>query len=156
MTGPGLARAGAIRPWREEDIPRIAALVRELDEALGGDFRPDEGRLRAMFGRMAALPGIYETYVYEEEGEVLGFVSLLFYESAYHRVGTAQVNELVVDARRRSGGVGAALLARAVARARARGMDEIEVGVERENEGARRFYARHGISEEYLLLGMEL
>lgn len=156
MTSPGMVRPGAIRPWREEDLSRIAALVRELDEALGGDFRPDEGRLRAMFESMSALPGIYETYVYEEEGEVLGFVSLLFYESVYHRVGTAQVNELVVDARRRSGGIGAALLTQAVARARARGMDEIEVGVERTNEGARRFYARHGISEEYILLGMEL
>lgn len=145
-----------IRPWREADLPRIAELVRELDEALGGDFKPEEKRLRAVFADMAVLPGVYETYVYEEEGTVLGFVSLLFYESVYHRVGTAQVNELVVDARRRGGGIGAALLELAVARARARGMDEIEVGVERENEGARRFYARHGLDAEYLLLGREL
>lgn len=39
--------------------------------------------------------------------------------------------------------------------ARVRGMDEIEVGTERENSGAQRFYRRCGFDEEFVLLSKE-
>jgi GNAT superfamily N-acetyltransferase len=41
-------------------------------------------------------------------------------------------------------GIGGALMRRAEALAQSRGAEEIELGVERENEGARRFYERLG------------
>ncbi len=39
------------------------------------------------------------------------------------------------------------------AEARRRGMDEIEVGTEKTNLAAQRFYRRVGFDEEYVLLG---
>ncbi len=37
----------------------------------------------------------------------------------------------------------------------ARGLDELEVGTEKTNQGAQRFYQKCGFDQEYVLLGME-
>jgi ribosomal protein S18 acetylase RimI-like enzyme len=104
---------------------------------------------------MAANPDFYFTLVAEQEGHVIGFISLLFYRVWFHPGGTALINELIVDDRYRNQGIGALLIDAAVKEAHSRGMDEIEVGTEQENLGAQRFYRRCGFNETYLLLGME-
>jgi ribosomal protein S18 acetylase RimI-like enzyme len=43
----------------------------------------------------------------------------------------------------------------AVAAAKEAGLDEIEVGTEKDNTGAIAFYRRTGFCEEYVLLGKE-
>jgi ribosomal protein S18 acetylase RimI-like enzyme len=144
-----------IRKMIEADLPRVAMLLEELSTALGEDHTLDKNDLRRHFANMSAQDETYENYVCEHENEVIGFLSLLFYRSLYHRNGTALINELIVSEEHRGKHAGASLLEYAVNRARERGMDEIEVGVMQENEGARRFYRRHGLATEYLLLGME-
>lgn len=52
--------------------------------------------------------------------------------------------------------MGRLLIERAVEEARRGGMDEIEVGTEKGNAAALRFYRSNGFEEEYVLLGMEL
>ena len=144
-----------IRSWREDDLPEVTALLAELDEALGETQSVGLADVERQFRRMASEPGTYAAFVCEEAGAIRGFLSLLFYRSVYHREGTAQINELVVSKDCRGKGIGESLLAHAIAFARARNMDEIEVGVMKDNEGAIRFYKRHGLDEEYFLLGME-
>ena len=145
----------AIRSWREEDLPQVTTLLAELDDALGETQSIGLADVERQFRLMGSEPGAYSNFVCEEDGAIKGFISLLFYRSVYHREGTAQINELVVSKDCRGKGIGEALLAHAVALARARNMDEIEVGVMKDNEGAIRFYKRHGLDEEHLLLGME-
>jgi len=144
-----------IRSWREEDLPQVTALLAELDDALGEAQAVCLDDVRRQFRLMESEPRAYSNFVCEEEGAVMGFLSLLFYRSVYHREGTAQINELVVAKDSRGQGIGEALLAHAMALARARNMDEIEVGVMKDNTKAIRFYKRHGLDEEYFLLGME-
>lgn len=144
-----------IRPWTERDLPAIARLLSELDEALGESTVLDPGRMLRQYRSMGRHPDLYENYVYDDEGVAVGFLSLLFYESVYHRTGTAQVNELVVAKGRRGAGIGSALIGHALERARGRGMDELEVGVMKDNAEALAFYRARGIADEYLLLGVE-
>jgi GNAT superfamily N-acetyltransferase len=145
----------AIRRWARADLPRIGELLGQLAAAIGEEYCPDGPALEERFASMEAGGSIYLNLVYEEAGKLLGFVSIVFYESVFHRVGTALVNELIVDESARGKGIGAVLLGEAVREARARGMDEIEVGVEKTNSKAIAFYQANGMDEEYLLLGKE-
>lgn len=54
------------------------------------------------------------------------------------------IDNLVVTARRRSRGIGRALLDAAMAWARTRGATHVELGVHDVNRDALRFYRRHG------------
>ncbi|HTX73296.1 MAG TPA: GNAT family N-acetyltransferase [Rectinemataceae bacterium] len=144
-----------IRPWDEGDLAQVVALLQELNEALGEDQVLDLETVKEHYLSMRNQGETYESYVFEEHGRVLGFLSIVFYRSVYHRQGTALVNELVVTRRERGRKIGEALLQRAIDRARERGMDELEVGVMKDNVDAIAFYKRQGVTEEYLLLGME-
>ncbi|MDY0095956.1 MAG: GNAT family N-acetyltransferase [Candidatus Vecturithrix sp.] len=73
----------------------------------------------------------------------------------YHKQGTALINELIVSKAYRNQKIGEQLLQYGINAARERGMDEIEVGVMKDNSGAIRFYKKHGITAEYVLLGLE-
>ena len=145
----------SIRHCRAEDLPAVIGLLEQLGEASGGAPGFDLAHVGRLFEEMSHAPGIYLNFVYEIEGEVVGFLSMVFYRTLYHQGGTALINELVVDRCWRGQGVGGQLVRRAAAEARARGMDELEVGTEQENQPAQAFYRRAGFDEEYVLFGME-
>ncbi len=144
------------RSWEEGDLPQVLALLKSLAESLHDDIAFESERLRRQFRSMKRKPEIYESFVCEEAGAILGFVSIVFYESAFHHKGTALLSELVVAAGARDAGIGERLLRRAVEEAEIREMDEVEVGVMKDNEAAIRFYKKRGLVEEYLLLGLDL
>jgi ribosomal protein S18 acetylase RimI-like enzyme len=127
-----------------------------LDKTIGDGPILEEGNLLRHFKAMEENTDVYENYVITDDGSVVGYMSLLFYRSLFHAEGTAQINELVVDGKHRNKGYGKALLQFGIQRAKDRSMDEIEIGVEKENLAALEFYKRNGIEEEYVLLGMEL
>jgi ribosomal protein S18 acetylase RimI-like enzyme len=145
-----------IRSWDEADLPQVLALLKSLAEKLGDDIAFDPERLRRQFRGMKRKSDVYESFVCEEAGAILGFISLVFYESAFHLKGTSLISELVVAEGARGSGIGERLLRRAVEEAEIREMDEVEVGVMKENEEAIRFYKKRGLVEEYLLLGLDL
>jgi ribosomal protein S18 acetylase RimI-like enzyme len=145
-----------LRSWEEGDLPRILDLLKVLAEKLGDGMVFDMDRLRRQFRAMKRKGELYECFVCEEEGRVTGFVSVVFYESVFHMKGTALISELVVEEGSRGSGIGERLLRRAVEEAEIRDMDEVEVGVMKENEEAIRFYKKRGLVEEYLLLGLDL
>lgn len=80
---------------------------------------------------------------------------MVFYKTVFHRGGTALINELIVTRKHRGRGIGTKLVEAAVREAKARGMDEIEVGTEKGNGRAIGFYQANGFDEEYVLLGRE-
>lgn len=144
-----------IRPWNENDLAAILSLLNELNEALSGDQPISLEIIRSHYIEMMKSPEIYENYVAEVAGKVVGFISLVNYRSVYHRKGTTLINELVISSSYRNQGIGEALLKFSIQKAQEQSMDEIEVGVMKENCRAIAFYKRHGIDEEYLLLGKE-
>jgi len=144
-----------VRPCEEKDIPAVVDLITQLAEVASGGKDFDLERFHALFHQMTKKPETYANFVYEDEGKVVGFLSEVFYMTFYHRVGTAQVNELVVDDNYRGKGIGHALMKAAEEEARRRNMDELEVGTESENLRAQAFYRKYGFDEEYILFGME-
>ena len=144
-----------IREWKITDLDVIVKLLTQMNEALGEDQVLIESNIKEHFVRMEEQKETYENYVLEEEQKIIGYMSLLFYRSLYHKKGTAQINELIVDEENRNKGLGKELLQYGIKRAQEREMDEIEIGVEKENIKAIKFYKDNGIEEEYLLLGKE-
>jgi ribosomal protein S18 acetylase RimI-like enzyme len=144
-----------IREWKITDLDAIIKLLTQMNEALSEDQELEESNIREHFVKMEEQKDTYENYVLEEEQKIIGYMSLLFYRSLYHKEDTAQVNELIIDKEYRNKGLGKELLQYGIKRAQEREMDEIEIGVEKENIKAIKFYKDNGIEEEYLLLGKE-
>ncbi len=144
-----------VRLCEEKDLPVVVNLITQLADVDTGGKDFDVVRFRDLFRKMSAQPDVYANFVYEVDGKVAGFLSMVFYMTFFHRVGTAQVNELVVADGYRGQGIGQALMKAAEDEARKRGMDELEVGTEKENVKAQAFYRKYGFDEEYVLFGME-
>jgi len=144
-----------IRMWREEDLPEIYNLLNELNEALGEDQEISIETIKNHYTEMQRNKDIYQNYIYDIKDKVVGFVSIVNYRSVYHKNGTALINELIVSREYRNRGIGEELLRYCIKEAEWNEMDEIEVGVMKENRKAIEFYKRNGIDEEYLLLGKE-
>ena len=145
-----------IRKWTEDDLKDIITLLHQLNETLEEGQELKEETIKQHFKEMEDNKDIYENYVIIDKDKVVGYMSLFFYRSLYHKEGTAQINELIIDKEYRNKGYGKELLEFGVQRAEDRNMDEIEIGVEKSNNKALEFYKRNGIEEEYLLLGKEL
>lgn len=144
-----------IRVCQASDLPAARGLLLQLTEVAHETGFLDPERLQELFDELSAQPDMYLNLVAESGGQVVGFISVVFYKTLFHRGGTALINELVVDRGARGMGIGRALVERVVAEARARGMDEVEVGTEQSNQRAKAFYRGCGFDEEYVLLGME-
>ncbi len=144
-----------IRKCQATDIDSLLHLMAQLGEFAHGDHLPDAAQFEQHFKSMEKSPEIYLNLVGVNGEKVAGFLSMIFYRSFLHKVGSALINELVVDETTRGQGIGRKLVEAAMAEARERGMDEIEVGTETDNLAARQFYHAAGFDEEYVLLGKE-
>jgi len=144
-----------IRTITEEDLPSIRKLIEQLAVDLGEVFEISKEKALEHYLAMQEHPEVYRSFVYCMDDQVIGFLSLVLYRSFFHRKGTALVNELVVKKEFRNRQIGKAMLEHAFSVATEAGMDELEVGVMKENTRALAFYRQNGFDEEYLLLGKE-
>lgn len=144
-----------IRECLDSDLPVVVNLLNQLSETTDDPENLNPATVAAVFEECRRHPEFYLNLVAEAGGRVVGFESIVFYKTLFHKGGTALINELVVDHSVRGSGIGAALVERTRQEALTRGMDEMEVGTECDNHAARAFYARCGFDEEYVLLGME-
>lgn len=151
-----------LRPLEKRDLAALVELMRELSRSAESTVDFTVEALETTLDAMAKSPGMYVNLVAERTGtnkaepEIAGFISVVFYRSFFHRVGTALINELVVLPSHRGAGVGTVLVDAVRREALRRRMDEVEVGTERTNSVAQSFYRKAGFDEEYILLGMEL
>jgi ribosomal protein S18 acetylase RimI-like enzyme len=143
-----------IRKWEEKDITQITELLDQLEKDLKEETKILLETVREHYNKMRKNE-VYESFVYEENKQVIGFISVVFYRSVLHRNGTALVNELIVDKKFRGKRIGKKLIDCVIKEALIMEMDEIEVGVMKENTDAIRFYKANGMDEEYYLLGKE-
>jgi ribosomal protein S18 acetylase RimI-like enzyme len=144
----------AVRDYvADRDDAALRACFVELQEAERAiDPRMPSGEsiadayLATMFERCAAWAG--RVFVADADGRVVGFVTVWGrmppQEIDDEPVDTAYVSDLVVVPASRGRGIGAALLARAEAHARAQGVASIGLGVMARNVEARRLYERLG------------
>ncbi len=128
-----------IREAREEHAARLPPLLGQLgypEQAAGV-----AGRLRALLapGARAAV-----LLAEAEDGSLLGLLALHWGEMLHLDGPVARIGTLVVEETARGGGVGAALVAAAEARARAEGCTLLEVTSGRRRERTHRFYQSQG------------
>lgn len=144
-----------IRSMTRHDIPAVLILMNELNLEFGEDGQVDEEIMSEHFEAMRSNTDMYQNLVLEVDKQIIGFMSLLFYRSFLHHKGTALINELIVKKEFRDRNYGKELLQHGIRKARELGLDEIEVGVMKDNVKALEFYKRNGLDLEYQLLGME-
>ena len=126
----------AVRQVRADDAASIAALAGQLG------YPTSTEELAARLPAVAASPDAVLLVAGTAE-EVHGWIHVELKRSLLAPLG-AQVMGLVVDERRRSEGIGAALLAAGEAWARERGCRSMLVGTRVTRERAHRFYRRAG------------
>lgn len=147
-----------IRAARPEDVAEIAALF--ADDALGGhgdttdpEVLPD---YLAAFQRIAASPN--ETlYVADRHGEIVGTFQTLVTTTMTARGSSAMIIEAVqTRADCRGQGIGAAMIAFAIERARAEDVRLVQLTSNAARTDAHRFYARLGFAPSHLGFKLKL
>ena len=128
-----------VRPATEADIDSISRLMEEL----GYPSTPEQVRMR-----LARVAGDdrYSAHVAEVDGAVAGFLGLQTGWAYEHDEPFARIISLVVDARVRRRGVGAALVRFAEGWARERGAYGVTLTTNVRREEAHRFYEAVGFS----------
>ena len=132
-----------IEPATAGDIPELAALLALLftQEA---DFRPDREKQERGLRLIIESPQVGVIFAAREGGEIVGMVSLLFTVSTAEGGRACWLEDMVVHPDRRGNGLGSRLLQTAIAYARSNGCARITLLTDQLNQGAIRFYGRHG------------
>lgn len=136
-----------IREATEADLPRLAALYRQLDPVT----EIDGDRLHMIFSRLREYPH-YRVYVAQQDGSIVGTYALLIMHTLGSRCAPAGiVEDVVVDESARGGGVGRAMMLDAMQRCRDAGCYKLVLSSNDKRQAAHRFYealgfAKHGTS----------
>jgi GNAT superfamily N-acetyltransferase len=135
-----------VRKARESDLGRIVELLLLGPVPGAPPSREDPGDLgpyRAALREIADSRGA--VLVAERAGEVMGVCQLIVFQHLQAHGGLcAEVESMHVHPEHRDGGVGAALLAAAVTRARALGCYRVQLTSNAARLDAHRYYERHG------------
>lgn len=146
------AGAPVVREARPQDLPRLAALLREL--AQGGEHPELEppgltDGHRSAFRALAADPRA-RVLVLEAGGQVLGTLTVYLLPNLSHGGRPfALVENVVVADGARERGYGRALMERAVALAREAGCYKLALTSNRRRDAAHRFYEGLGLNHTH-------
>jgi GNAT superfamily N-acetyltransferase len=144
---PEGAAGWSVRAAAAGDVGATAAAVEQLLAELGGR-RPPRKRLEAEVRALVEDPAVGVLLVAEAAGEIVGVLGASW-QRAIHVPGPyLTIQDLWVERRWRSRGVGAGLVESLAALARGRGVGRIEVGLPRQTFAAiaqtEAFYAANG------------
>ena len=144
------------RPAGAADVPAIVQML--ADDALGATREHAEPPLpQSYFDAFDAIdrdPNI-ELIVAEQDGRVIGTVQLSFVPGLSRQgMWRATIEAVRVASSERSKGVGAAMIAHTISRAKARGCGLVQLTSDKSREDAQRFYERLGFKRTHV--GMKL
>jgi GNAT superfamily N-acetyltransferase len=139
-----------ITPAQPSDIPALSTLL-SLLFAQEAEFGPDPALQAEGLRRIIGDPRAGMIFAGRIDGEVVAMVNLLFTLSTALGGRVALLEDLVVAPAHRGAGLGARMLRHAVDEARATGCKRVTLLTDRDNAGARRFYARLGFVESAML-----
>ncbi len=140
-----------LRRAQVADLPKIVALFRLPDE---GVRRDAEGSLdpfdAAYVEALGATTDDNALYVAELSLEVVGTFQLTFVRHVAYRGGLiAQIENVIVAPEARNQGIGTAMMADAIARARARGAFRVQLTSNKRRTRAHRLYERLGFESSH-------
>ncbi|MCC6386115.1 MAG: GNAT family N-acetyltransferase [Dehalococcoidia bacterium] len=130
-----------IRTAAPADLVALLELYRQLD---GAPEATPPGDAEEAFAALLAMPSA-TLLVAEHQGRVAGTITMVVVPNLTHRAQPwAQLENMVVDAAARGGGIGHALMAEALRRAREAGCYKVQLQSRNERHDAHRFYEREG------------
>ncbi|MCP4982320.1 MAG: GNAT family N-acetyltransferase [Gammaproteobacteria bacterium] len=133
-----------------QDIPQLCELLESLfvQEA---EFTPD--REAQTKGLVAVIDGkdVGDILVVRRKGRIIGMVNLLYTVSTALGERVALLEDMVVATDARQRGIGSKLIRHAIEFARGKGCRRITLLTDDDNEGAHRFYQRHGFSRSSMV-----
>lgn len=153
-----------IRMATEADLPTVGRLLSQVLR-VHADLRPDLFRAGSRKYSDAELSELLRDaqrpiFIYEEEGEVLGYVFCKIIDHAREPSTTGYrnvyVDDLCVDASAQKRGVGRALMEHVFSYARGIGAHNVTLNVWCGNDGAIAFYEALGMREQKLCMEMLL
>lgn len=139
-----------IRPATEADAAFVHNMMCQL-ETMEFDYPSFLPR----FSRQLHNPN-YTCLIAESEGSPAGVINLKIEAHLHHECPTAEICELVVDARARGGGIGTKLVQRALRIAREAGCEVLELSSNGSRTDAHRLYERLGLSKTHWHMTMPL
>lgn len=148
-SGPVPVEGINIRPAGEADLAGVLALYAQPDLDDGAMLSKDDAV--SLFRRFATYPS-YTLYVAESGGAIVGTFALLVMDNLGHLgAPSAIVEDVAVDPACQSQGIGAAMMAYALDRARERNCYKLMLSSNARRERAHAFYeslgfTRHGFS----------
>ncbi|MEM3565729.1 MAG: GNAT family N-acetyltransferase [Candidatus Bathyarchaeia archaeon] len=138
-----------VRRANGHDVSRLVSLAEE--------FMPEtathEERLSILKGSLKDSD--YELWVAEMNGDIVGFIDLWIIHDFCHGGKLSYIQNLYVVPKYRRLGVGSKLLQKIIERAEKKGVLEIHVVTEFDNEAAIRLYKKHGFEKGSLQLEKE-
>ncbi len=140
------------------DVPGIVGVYADDQVGHASDGWTEERReiYERGFHAIMANPGI-ELYVARRGGQVAGVIQVLFVPHISNLGATRCILESVfVSAAARGQGVGAAMIAFAEERARARGAQVVSLSSNGKRLDAHRFYERHGYAKSHVAFRKKL
>ncbi len=130
----------AVRTIAESDIPAAAVLIGQLGYEM---LRPElQRRLQAVLGEAN-----HRVWVFDDGGEAVGLLHA-FFRPALDKPPEVIVQALVIEASRRSQGVGEALMQVAETWAREKGCTSVALYSGMDRDRAHRFYERLGYEKK--------
>ena len=133
-----------IRTATEKDIPRLLELYQQLSFNPGDYKKAPLEDCRKVFATMSKVPG-YSLLVAEENGEVIGTTVLAILPGMAHGTSSfAVVENVVVDERRRSKGIGGQLMKYCMKLAKEAGCYKIMLTSDKRRDRAHKFYRSLG------------
>lgn len=132
------------------DLPELCELL-ELLFTQEAEFRPNRSLQSEGLRQIAAFPERGQILVMRRGSRVIGMVSLLFTISTALGGRVAILEDMVLRPECRGQGEGSNLLRAAIECARSAGCLRITLLTDSDNDGAQRFYARHGFTRSAML-----
>jgi ribosomal protein S18 acetylase RimI-like enzyme len=139
------------RAWLAEagEAETVARLLIGFRDHYGRSEPPDEAFFAGV-ARLISEPATeYVLAAPSDDAEAAGVCQLRYRHSLWTASEDCWLEDLFVEEAARRAGVGEALVARAIERARARGCGRVELDVSESNRGAWALYERMGFSAGY-------
>jgi ribosomal protein S18 acetylase RimI-like enzyme len=134
----GIALAGA------DQAETVSRLLAEFRDLLGRG--PEDAEIRASVEKLLGDPGTEFLIGLGEGAEPAGLAQVRYRWSVWTSSEDCWLEDLFVAERARRGGLGSALVAAVIERARARGCGRVELDVDADNEAALALYERFEFS----------
>ncbi len=135
----------------EADLPAMADLLHELF-TLESDFKPKREKELRGLQLILDAPAIGQLFVLRVDGQIAGMANALITVSTAQGTRVLLLEDVIVGAKHRGGGLGRLLVDHVCAWAKAEGMTRVTLLADQANAPALKFYERLGFQASAMVV----